>query len=124
MAGMASRLGKPWAAADCPGDRASSKPTSWRTDADLDEGDDACGSMADDGANGSDVETAPPLELGSVLNPDAVHEPMSLFGGTENPKQNAQKRQRDSDDGSSSNIRACPGAKLHRCKTYEGTPRR
>ena len=46
----------------------------------------------DDGANGSDVEP-----LGSVLNPDAVHETMSLFGGTVSANQNAQKRQRDSD---------------------------
>ena len=122
MAGMASRLGNPWAAAACPGDRASSNPTGWRTDADLDEGDDACGSMADDGASGSDAETAPPPELGSVLNPDAVHETVSLFGGTESAKQNAQKRQRDSADGSSSIFRASPGAKFRRCKTSEGTP--
>ena len=122
MAGMASRLGNLWAAAACPGDRASSNPTGWRTDADFDEGDAACGSMADDGADGSDVETEPPPELGSVLNPDAVHETMSLFGGTVSAKQNAQKRQRDSDDGSSSIIRASPGAKFRQCKTSEGMP--
>ena len=120
MAGMASRLGNPWAAAACPGDQASSIPTGWRTDADLDEGDAACGSMADDGADGSDVETEPPPELGSVLNPDAVHATMSQFGGTVSAKQNAQKRQRDSDDGSSSIIRASLGAKFRRCKTSEG----
>ena len=122
MARMASRLGNPWAAAACTGDRASSNPTSWRTDADFDEGDAACGSMADDGTDGSDVETEPPPELGSVLNPDAVHETMSLFGSTVSAKQNAQKRQRDSDDGSSSIIRASPGAKFRRCKTSEGMP--
>ena len=43
-----------------------------------------------------------------------------LSGGTENPKQNAQKRQRDSDDGSSSIIRESPGAKFCRCITSEG----
>ena len=91
MAGMASQLGNPWAAAACPDDRASSNPTGWRTDPDLDEGD-ACGSMADDGANGRDVEAEPPPELGSVLNPGAVHETMSLFGGTVSARQNAQKR--------------------------------
>ena len=74
MAGMASRLGNTWAAAACPGDRASSNPTGWRTDADVDEGDAACGSMANDGADGSDVETEPPPELGSDLNPDAVRQ--------------------------------------------------
>ena len=35
MAGMASLLGNPWAAAACPDDRASSNPTGWRKDADL-----------------------------------------------------------------------------------------
>ena len=47
---------------------------------------------------------------------------MSLFGGTVSAKQNAQKRQRDSDDGSSSIVRASPGAKFRRCKTSEGLP--
>ena len=93
MTGMASRLGNPQAAAACSGDRASRKPTGWRTDAGLDEGDGAC-SMADGGASGSDVETEPPPKLGSVLNPDAVHETMSLFGGTESAKQNARVRSR------------------------------
>ena len=49
MAGMASGLGNPGAAAACPGDKTSNNPTGWRTVADSDEGDDACGSMADDG---------------------------------------------------------------------------
>ena len=59
---------------------------------------DACGSMADDGANGSDVESEPLPELGSVLNLDAVPVTMSPFGGTATARQNSQKRQRYSDD--------------------------
>ena len=62
-------------------------------------------------SNGSDVETEPLLELGSVLNPDAVHETISHFGGTAAARQNAQKRQRDSDDGASS-IRSSLGARF------------
>ena len=57
-----------------------------------------------------------------MLNPDAVHGTMSLFGGTVSAKQNAQKWQRDTDDVSSSIIRASPGAKFRRCKTSEGMP--
>ena len=73
------------------------------------------GSMVEDGANGSDVETEPPPELGSVLNPGAAQETMSQFGGTAAATQNAQKQERNSDDGSSG-IRASPGARFRRYK--------
>ena len=77
MAGMASRLGNPWAAAACPDDRATSNPTGWRTDADL-EGAMRSAAWRTMESMAATLRRSLLRGLCWLLIPDAVHETMSL----------------------------------------------
>ena len=114
MAGVASQFGAV-APSEAPG-----PPATGGADGASFEGEPGAANGDEESADeeeGDDAAAASQPKLASVLNPEAMHESMSVCG-TLAPAMG--KRPRDSDDQSSR--RASPGAKVQRCRTVDGIP--